>query len=305
LQNKEMKNPETIIQLIDVFKTYPGQKEPAINNISVSINRKQKVGLIGANGSGKTTIFRLILNLLQPESGKVLVKDLENLELAKKHIGFVSEYQQGLDNFSPQEILSLTGQMAGMKTSNIETRVNELLQWLNLENQRNELLAGFSKGMRQRIFLAISLFHKPEILLLDEPMSGLDPPSQIEYRSLLQELIPYTIIYASHQLSDVEDICDRIIFFYKGELVEDFNRGDYSNDIYILETENRILEILEKFSEIKVHRKRQTPENFQVEILTNPEMFQLFLQNCSENKIKINHLRTRSILEELYSKYIK
>jgi ABC-type multidrug transport system ATPase subunit len=103
----------------------------------------------------------------------------------------------------------------------------------------------------------------------------------------------------------VEDICDRIIFFYKGELVEDFNKRDYSEDIYILETEVRILDILNNFSKVKIQTKRETAENFQIEILTDPETFQLLLQNCGENKIKIGHLRTRSILEELYSKYIK
>ena len=300
-----MSSSRTIIEFKNVHKTYIGQTSPAINNISLTINRKQKVGLIGANGSGKTTLFRLALNLLQPDSGTILIKSSENLEHAKKYIGSVSEYQQGLENFSPHEILQLTGQMAGLKTNIIKERSNELLEWLNLTRHGDELLTGFSKGMRQKIFLAISLFHKPEILLLDEPMSGLDPPSQIEYRSLLQDLEPYTILYASHQLSEVEDICDRIIFFYKGELVEDFNKWDYSDDIYILETEIRILDILNNFSKIKIQNKRETAENFQIEILTDPETFQLLLQSCGKNKIKISHLRTRSILEELYSKYIR
>ena len=130
------------------------------------------------------------------------------VENNKNRIGFVSEYQEGLENFTPVEILKFSGEMAGMIPSKIAKRTDELLKWIALESHGEELISTFSKGMRQRLFLASALIHEPQILLLDEPMSGLDPESQNAFRVLLQNLEDFTILYASHQLSEIEDICN-------------------------------------------------------------------------------------------------
>jgi ABC-type multidrug transport system ATPase subunit len=300
-----MTNPETIIQFKDVSKRYSRESAPALTNINLAIQHPQKVGLIGANGSGKTTLLRLMLNLLKPDSGQIRIMGSSDLETIKRHIGFVSEYQQGLENFSPEETLKLSGRMASVAPGRISERTESLLRWLKVDSRKKDLIGSFSKGMRQRLFLAVALFHEPKILLLDEPMSGLDPTGQIEFRKLLQELDQYTIIYASHQLSELEDICDRIIFFHEGQLVDDINRSDFLEDIYIIDTDPKIRTILESFPQVKIYNERQTPQLYQVEILTNPSIFQEILGRCSHHQIKIHHLRSRSFLEEIYKKYVR
>ena len=190
-----------IIQVSHISKIYRGQTNYALENVSFNVDVKEKVGLIGANGSGKTTLFRLLLNFLRCSSGSIEILGEKNLEKTKHYIGFVSEYQEGLENFTPLEILEFSAKMAGMSPAKISGKTDELLKWTSLESHKDKLVSTLSKGMRQRLLLASALIQEPQILLLDEPMSGLDPKSQNDFLNLLQRLDNFTIIYASHQLS--------------------------------------------------------------------------------------------------------
>jgi len=263
------------------------------------------VGLIGANGSGKTTLFRLLLNLIQCTNGYFKIRGESDLENAKKYIGYVSEYQEGLENFTPEEILEFSGKMSGMSKIRLSKRKSELLRWTALETHHAELISSFSKGMRQRLFLATALIHEPQILLLDEPMSGLDPKSQKDFRSLLFGLDKYTIIYASHQLSELEDICDRIIFFHHGKLVKDIKLDDYQGEIFTLDANPDVQELIKKFPHIELRNKINVKNKVRLEIVTKPDQFQEFLANCQKNHIVIERLRSKSLLEDLYSRYVE
>jgi len=293
-----------IIQVSHISKAYPGRSNYALDSISFSIHAKEKVGLIGANGSGKTTLFRLLLNLLHSTSGSIEVMDEHNLEKTKKHIGFVAEYQEGLENFTPSEILEFSGKMAGMQANYLSERIDELMIWSSLDTHKNELISTFSKGMRQRLLLASAMIHEPQILLLDEPMSGLDPQSQRDFLILLQRLENFTVIYASHQLTEIEDICDRIILFHEGKLIKDIHLKDFQEEIFILDADPRIQEIIDKFSSLKIRQKSQFKNKVRLEIVTNPEQFQEIMVLCQKAKVKLERIKSKSMLEDLYNRYV-
>ena len=293
-----------IIQVSNISKAYPGKLNYALHNISFSIHANEKVGLIGANGSGKTTLFRLLLNLLHRTSGSIEIMDEQNLEKTKKYIGFVAEYQEGLENFTPSEILQFSGKMAGMPANHLNERIDELMIWSSLDTHKNELISTFSKGMRQRLLLASAMIHEPQILLLDEPMSGLDPQSQRDFLILLQRLENFTVIYASHQLSEIEDICDRIILFHEGKLVKDIHLKEFQEEIFILDADPQIQEIIDKFPSLKIRQKSQIKDKLRLEIVANPEQFQEIVARCQKANVKLERIKSRSMLEELCNRYV-
>jgi len=294
-----------LLEILNVSKQYLGQQTLALDNIFIQIAENEKVGLIGANGSGKTTLFRLILNLIHCTNGHIKIGGDSDLEKAKKIVGYVSEYQEGLENFTPREILTFAGKMSGMSKTRISEKESELLHWAALLDHKDELISSFSKGMRQRLLLAAALIHEPQILLLDEPMSGLDPKSQKDFRLLLTGLDKYTLIYASHQLSELEDICDRIIFFHRGKLVRDINLSDYPDEIFTLDTVPDVLALIKKFPHIVIRNQARVKDKLRLEIITRPDQFQEFMANCQQNNFRIERLKSQSMLEDLYSQYVE
>lgn len=296
---------KAFLQIQNLQKRYAHQMTPALSGISFKIHENEKVGIVGANGSGKTTLFRLILNLIRPDQGKIQLISEDNPENRKRYLGYVSEHQQGLENFTPKELLTYAGLMAELSKEKIKERRSALLKWTNLENHQNELLAGFSKGMVQRLQLAIALFHEPKILLLDEPMSGLDPSGQEDLRSLLKELNDYTLLYSSHNLSDVEMLCERVIFFQQGKLMKDVYLSDLKENIFIVETESRVEKLLKTVKKIKITDQKTVDNILQLKISSSHAAFQDFLDVCRKNNITIHRFHSCSILEDLYDKYVK
>ncbi len=293
-------NQQPAISIKDLKKFYSHADAAAIDGISFDIYPGERVGLIGANGSGKTTLFRLILHLLHPDAGEIKIMGNTHLEKAKKFIGYVSEYQEGLENFTPNEILEYAGRMALLSSEKIESRRKELLKWARLESHADQLLAGFSKGMRQRLFLATALIHQPEILLLDEPMSGLDPESQNEFLTLLKSLDTYTILYASHQLGEVEEICQRIIILHQGKIVKDLSIKEQEVEIFQLEADPAILSILLHFPEITIRNQIQRKDHLHLELIARPAQFQDILTESKKQGISIYRIKSKSFIEDLY-----
>jgi ABC-type multidrug transport system ATPase subunit len=292
-----------VLKISNLSKTYQQQKKPAINNISLEINAGEKVGIIGSNGSGKTTFFRLILNLLHPDQGKIDIMGESNPEKSKIHIGFVSEHQEGLENFTPFELLEITGKIYKMSKHKRNERIDELLQWTSLNTNKDELIGGFSKGMFQRLQLALALFHKPKILILDEPMSGLDPEGQKGLQTLLQGLDKYTLLYSSHILTDIEELCDRIIFFLEGNIVNDIKLIEQQNDIFIMETDPPFLELLGDYPQIVLRDSRREKKIIHVEFIATNQILQDLITRCKKASIQIYRIKSKSILEDLYHKY--
>jgi ABC-2 type transport system ATP-binding protein len=296
---------QVVLEINNLKKIYANQSHPALDDISLKIYRNEKVGVIGANGSGKTTLFRTILNLVRPFYGSIRILGDFDLEKAKKHLGFIPEHQEGLENFTPAELLKYAGKMSGMKKSLIESRKEELLSWTELSNQKNELISSFSKGMIQRLQLALGLIHQPAILLFDEPMSGLDPSGQKRLRELLSKLKNYTLLYASHNLSEIEEICDRIIILQQGKIKGDITVGNDDKVVFTIESEINMEDLFSQYQSIELRKTHLKNNNFFYELHTTYPQFQEFLMVCKEKEIPILRFRSKSILEDLYERYVK
>jgi ABC-2 type transport system ATP-binding protein len=294
-----------VLKIQNLQKTYKHQAHPSLQDVTFQVGENEKLGIVGANGSGKTTLFKLILNLLIPDQGEIEFPGKTSTDDHRFLIGYVPEHQSGLDNYTPQELLYYAGKMSGMSKQKISERSTELLKWTKLEKNKNELLGSFSKGMIQRLQLVIALINEPKILLLDEPMSGLDPSGQEDLRSLLKELEEYTLLYASHNLSDIDLLCDRVIFLQQGKLLQDLRLSEIEEEIYSIEADPVIEQVLKSLEGIKIREKNLRKNRLYLEVSTSLQTFQDLLEACKKSEIKIYRFRSRSILEDLYEKYVK
>jgi ABC-2 type transport system ATP-binding protein len=146
---------------------------------------------------------------------------------------------------------------------------------------------------------------EPKLLLLDEPMSGLDPSGQEDLRSLLKELKDYTLLYASHNLSDIDLLCDRVIFLQQGRLLQDIKLSEVKEEIYSVEADPSIEEILPSLPKLKMRQRNIREGRIYLDFSSSLPSFQDLLDRCKKKKIKIYRFRSRSILEDLYEKYVK
>ena len=186
-------------------------KSTILQDISLSLDEGEVFGFLGPNGAGKTTTMKAILGIIEPTSGKVEIFGKSPHELAvKKRIGFMPENTYLYKYLTADEFLDFNGKFYGLSPSTLEARKKEVLEKVGLSHAKDKKLNTYSKGMLQRIGLAQSILHDPEIVFLDEPMSGLDPIGRKMVKDLLIELkkAGKTIFFNTHILSDVEAICD-------------------------------------------------------------------------------------------------
>ena len=214
-----------IIQTRGLSKVYTLGKNKevvALNQVSMGIEEGEIFGILGPNGSGKTTCLKLLLGIIFPTEGEIEIMGENQYSVtAKKNIGFLPENPYYYDYLTGPEILKFYGKLFDMPASAISSRIEELLQLVGLYDARNLSLRHYSKGMLERIGLAASLINDPKILILDEPTTGLDPIGCKETRDLLIKLNQEgkTILLSSHFLSEVERVCTRIAIFHRGYLL--------------------------------------------------------------------------------------
>ncbi|MCS7250731.1 MAG: ABC transporter ATP-binding protein [candidate division WOR-3 bacterium] len=198
------------------------KKVVAVNRLSLTINEGEIYGLLGPNGAGKTTTLKMVVGLAKPTSGKILImgKEPKDSEI-RKNIGFLPEQPYFYEYLKGYELVYLTAQMYGKEVSS--KRIYEVLELVGMIEAKDMFLKNYSRGMLQRIGLACCLITEPKILILDEPMGGLDPIGRKEIRDLIIQLkkAGKTIIFSSHILSDAEMLCDRIGILIKGEKVKE------------------------------------------------------------------------------------
>jgi len=194
----------------------------ALDGLSLTVERGESFGFLGPNGAGKTTTLKILMGLVQATSGKAMVlgKPAGDVE-SRRRIGFLPESPYFYDYLTAEEFLEFYGQLAGLQRANIASRVTALLDLVSLGEARSRQLRRFSKGMLQRIGLAQALIHEPELIILDEPMTGLDPVGRKQVRDLILNLRDQgkTVFFSTHILPDVEMICDRIGIVMRGRLV--------------------------------------------------------------------------------------
>ena len=216
---------EKIIEINSVGKAFKTDfwKKPivALKDVSFSIEKGSLFGLIGPNGAGKTTLIKILLDLVRPSYGSVSVFGRAWTESnIKSRVGYLPEQTYYYDYLKPEEVLKFYGKLFGLSNAQIEKKSVELLKLVNLYTRRDRKLSHFSKGMLQRIGIAQALINDPELVIMDEPMSGLDPVGRKEVRDIILNLKDKgkTVLIASHILSDVEALCDNVAIIIDGQL---------------------------------------------------------------------------------------
>ncbi len=224
---------QVVIQTRNLQKVYRDfwgrQKVRALKSLDLEVHQGEIFGLLGPNGSGKTTTIKLILGLLFPTEGEVSVLGKPATDVAKnERIGYLPEESYLYRFLNAEETLHFYGRLFNLPTDVRVKRVNDLIDLVGLGWARNRQLKEYSKGMTRRIGLAQALINDPDLIILDEPTTGLDPIGTREMKDLIQKLRDEqgkTVLMCSHQLPDVQDVCDRIAILHQGEL-KDLGRVD-------------------------------------------------------------------------------
>ena len=211
-----------MIELIHLRKEYDDLV--AVQDLNLTIPQGEIFGLIGPNGAGKTTTIRMACGLLAPTTGRALVNGIdvsEEPERAQQIIGYLSDFFALYEDLKVWEYLDYFAHAYKMNESEIPARVNEAIAQVSLEVKRDAMIRGLSRGMKQRLGIARSIIHRPKLLLLDEPASGLDPKARLELRNLLRSLRDQgsTILISSHILTELEGFCTSIGIMEKGRMV--------------------------------------------------------------------------------------
>lgn len=211
------------LHVTHLTKLYGHQK--AVNHISFYVEKGEIVGFLGPNGAGKSTTMKIATGYIPPTSGTVLVKglDVTTHSLAvRKRVGYLPEHNPLYLDMFVHEYLNFVGRVFGLSHQQLKTRVPEMIALCGLTREQNKKIETLSKGYRQRVGLAQALIHNPEVLILDEPTTGLDPNQILEIRKLIKEIsVDKTVIFSTHIMQEVQALCHRVIVINQGELVAD------------------------------------------------------------------------------------
>jgi len=222
-----MKETDRLIKVEGLSKSYPTgfwrRRIRVLTDLSFTVARNEIVGFLGPNGAGKTTTIKILNRLAFPDSGTVTVfgEEAGRRPQLRRRIGFMPEQPYFYEYLTGEEFLGLCGHLNGLSRAEIVRGSQRMLSRVGLDGAGRTAIRKYSKGMMQRLGLAQALLHEPELVILDEPMSGLDPVGRMEVRNLILELKASgkTVFFSSHIISDVEELCDRVIILLKGRKV--------------------------------------------------------------------------------------
>lgn len=216
-----------MIHVRNVTRTFKDKKETieAVKSVTFEVNKGEVVGLLGENGAGKTTLLRMISTILEPTEGTIDIDGepiTENVMHIKRRIGVLFGSETGLyERLTARENLQYFARLYKINKQETKARIEELASRFGMKDYLDRKLVGFSKGMRQKVAIARTLIHDPDVILLDEPTTGLDITSANLFRELIHQLSQEgkTIIFSSHIMEEVQDLCESILMIHKGELV--------------------------------------------------------------------------------------
>jgi ABC-2 type transport system ATP-binding protein len=210
----------TVKNLTKVFGT-----QKALDNISFTVNRGEILGFLGPNGAGKSTTMKIATCYLPPTEGEVWVDGLNVMESpiqVKKKIGYLPEHNPLYLEMYVHEYLHFAGRVFGLKGKHLKSRTSEMIELCGLTREQNKKIEALSKGYRQRVGLAQALIHDPDVLILDEPTTGLDPNQIVEIRNVIKQVsVDKTVLFSTHIMQEVQALCDRVIVINKGKIVAD------------------------------------------------------------------------------------
>lgn len=214
----------------------------ALDNVSFQIKAGDLIGFLGANGAGKTTLIKILMDFSRQTSGEVRFnKTLGTTpEQIKSNVGYLPERAYLYQHLTGREFLEYAGSLSAIPKSELQPLIKKWSEKMQIDYALDRLIRGYSKGMQQRVGFISALMHKPQFLVLDEPLSGLDPVGRKEFKFILKELNNEgtTIFFSSHIVSDVEEICNQVVFLEKGKLIYNGSIDELvlknSNDEYVL-----------------------------------------------------------------------
>jgi ABC-2 type transport system ATP-binding protein len=213
-----------MLQLRNITKRFLGIA--AVDNVSFTARAGEITGYLGPNGSGKSTTMKMITGLMEATSGEILFdgqRIQHDLIAYKQRMGYVPEEPHLYAHLSGLEYLVMVSQLRGLPVAPAADRINGLLRLFSLHSDRHAPISAYSKGMRQKVLLSAALLHNPDLILLDEPFSGLDVGTGLVLRSLIQELAARgkVVLFSSHELETVERVCSHVVILHRGKVVAD------------------------------------------------------------------------------------
>lgn len=300
----------SVIQVKDLKKNF--QSLEIIKGLTFTLQQGRCIALLGPNGAGKTTTLRMLSGLMRPSSGSIRFDSMDKESDIRKFIGYLPQYPIFYDWMTGKEFLEYVGKLAGMTTAAAKERTNELLELVGISDAKNRRIGKYSGGMKQRLGIAQAIIHQPKLVMLDEPVSALDPLGRREVLELLEKLKKETtVLFSTHILNDAEEVCDDILFLHKGELVESGTmeelREKHQQAKIDLVFRNRTEEILKGFTAKGLIQSYTMDGNRASVMLENvDEGKQLLLAEV----IKENHPLTkfeisRTSLEDVFMKVVQ
>ncbi|NOT79475.1 MAG: ABC transporter ATP-binding protein [Bacteriovoracaceae bacterium] len=247
-----------MIQFLNISKKFQNnfwEKEfNALSSVSFSINQGELVGFLGANGAGKTTLIKCLMDFSRQDSGEIVFDSTilgNNQAEIKSNIGYLPERAYLYQHLTGREFLEYAGSLSNVSRNNLNSLIKIWSEKIQIDHALDRHIRGYSKGMQQRLGFISALIHKPKFLVLDEPLSGLDPIGRRDFKKILKELNDEgtTIFFSSHIVSDVEEICKKVVFIEKGKLIYNGSIEELilknSNDMYVIsyEIDNKIHQI--------------------------------------------------------------
>lgn len=291
------------IQVHGITKTYGTQK--ALDDISFTLNKGEIVGFLGPNGAGKSTMMKILTTYLTPTQGTAQVNSYDTrkeVQKVRSAVGYLPEHNPLYLEMYVKEYLAFN---AGIYKVSKE-RIAEVIQLTGLTPEAHKKISQLSKGYRQRVGLATALLHDPEVLILDEPTTGLDPNQLLEIRSLIKNIGQHkTILMSTHIMQEVEAICDRVIIINKGQIVADRKMSelrDGEQQVVIVEFDYRVEEValsrLDKVASVK----NTTGFTYEITFATQEDMRANVFDFAHDNELKILQLNQKNAsLESLFT----
>lgn len=207
------------LEIKNVTKKF--KEKIAVHDFSLNVHSGECVGLIGPNGAGKTTLIKIISDMMNPTTGEVLL-DGKKISTMKNEIGYLPQYPNFYEWMTAKETLLFMGQLSGISKNDLTRSIPEIIAKVGLTGEENSKVRTFSGGMKQRLGIAQALLHKPSLIIMDEPVSALDPIGRREVLNIIDEIRKETtILLSTHILGDVEEICERLVIIKKGKKIED------------------------------------------------------------------------------------
>ncbi|WP_282174191.1 ABC transporter ATP-binding protein [Cytobacillus firmus] len=213
-----------VVSITNLKKQFKDQE--VIKGLDFQLSEGKCIALLGANGAGKTTTLKMLAGLVKPDSGTIVYEGGEKTDF-RRLIGYLPQFPVFYEWMTGREFLEYAGQLAGLPKAEAKERAAELLELTGIADAKNRRIGKYSGGMKQRLGIAQAIIHRPKLVMLDEPVSALDPFGRREVLEMMDKLKKETaILFSTHILNDAEEICDEILFLHNGELVESGTMAD-------------------------------------------------------------------------------